>query len=476
MPPDSDTINVHVPGTQERAEIETQIQNEIDMETTEPATPTQSTTPSQFEIPILPPNKRQANFSPEIRTRSNFSPFRGATLRFSTQNRTPKATSVQEALEIARNLVIQAANLAENNPTQQTSLLDLVEVFRDYTETGRVSKKNAAILGDQISSLSNVSKELRDKIRRLDKPTPTPAQPNQQGNRQTAAPAQPISYAAAAAAAANKEQQWTTVQKKTHQKTKPSLKERQLVLVNQGGPAAFDALRLRNSFNQAFTSKGGVQSPVVASVTLSSKGNKIVTTTPAFTAKYLLENQSIWKDLVAYKVAQPITLWFKVVIHKLPTNHGLEVIKEEIETFNKGLKVVGTPFWLTPESKRGQQSYGSACVAFATEEEALKAIRGKLYILGESLRAEKLRVINNSKQCSKCQGFSHLETRCTRVACQICSEAHHTSLHKCKSCPTKGKACIHTIFKCVNCSKPHAANSPSCDILIARTTRTSPTN
>ena len=72
MPPDSDTINVHVPGTQERAEIETQIQNEIDMETTEPATPTQSTTPSQFEIPILPPNKRQANFSPEIRTRSNF--------------------------------------------------------------------------------------------------------------------------------------------------------------------------------------------------------------------------------------------------------------------------------------------------------------------------------------------------------------------------------------------------------------------
>ncbi|EMD97939.1 hypothetical protein COCHEDRAFT_1209700 [Bipolaris maydis C5] len=235
-------------------------------------------------------------------------------------------------------------------PSTQTSLLDLVEVFRDYTKTGRVNKKNAAILGDQISSLSNVSKELRDKVRRLDKPTP--AQPNQQSNRQTAAPTQPISYAAAATA--NKEQQWTTVQKKAPQKAKPSLKERQLVLVNQGGPAAFDALRLRNAFNQAFTLKGGVQSPVVASVTLSSKGNKVVTTTPAFIANYLLENQSIWKDLVAFKVAQPITSWFKVVVHRLPTNHGLEVIKEEIETFNKGLKVVGTLFWLTPEAKRGQ--------------------------------------------------------------------------------------------------------------------------
>ncbi|KAH7559026.1 hypothetical protein BM1_03963 [Bipolaris maydis] len=327
--------------------------------------------------------------------------------KYREKNRTPKATTVEEALEIARNLVIQAANLAENNPTQQTSLLDLVEVFRDYTETGRVSKKNSAILGDQISSLSNVSKELRDKVRRLEKPIP--AQPNQQGDRQTAALTQPISYAAIAAA--NKEQQWTTMQKKAPQKAKPSLKERQLVLVNQGGPAAFDALRLRNAFNQAFTLKGGVQSPVVASVTLSSKGNKVVTTTPAFTANYLLENQGIWKDLVAFKVAQPITSWFKIVVHRLPTNHGLEVIKEEIETFNKGLKVVGTPFWLTPESKRGQQSYGSACVAFATEEEALKAIRGKLYILGESLRAEKLRVINNLKQCSKCQGFGHLEAR-----------------------------------------------------------------
>ncbi|KAH7548755.1 hypothetical protein BM1_10921 [Bipolaris maydis] len=406
MPPDSDTIDVELPRIrQEIAELEGQIQNEIEMEATQPATPTQNLETSNiFEIPILPPNKRQANFSPE-KTRTH----RRSTLRnpFSSQNRTPKATTVEEALEIARNLVIQAANLAENNPTQQTSLLDLVEVFRDYTETGRVSKKNSAILGDQISSLSNVSKELRDKVRRLEKPIP--AQPNQQGDRQTAALTQPISYAAIAAA--NKEQQWTTMQKKAPQKAKPSLKERQLVLVNQGGPAAFDALRLRNAFNQAFTLKGGVQSPVVASVTLSSKGNKVVTTTPAFTANYLLENQGIWKDLVAFKVAQPITSWFKIVVHRLPTNHGLEVIKEEIETFNKGLKVVGTPFWLTPESKRGQQSYGSACVAFATEEEALKAIRGKLYILGESLRAEKLRVINNLKQCSKCQGFGHLEAR-----------------------------------------------------------------
>ena len=458
MPPDSDTIEVHpIGGRQETPGPDTQIQNEMEIEIPQPATPTNiPITPSVFEIPILPPNKRRANFSP----------FVGSTLRgpfTSTQNRTLKASSVQEALKIARNLVVQAANLAENNPTQQTSLLDLVEVFRDYTENGRVNKKNSAILGDQISSLSNVSKELREKVRRLDKPTTTAAPSTHP------VPAKTTSYATVAAS--NKEQPWTNVQhKKTTPKPKTSLSERQLVLVSEV-PAAFDALKLRNAFNHAFTTKGGVQSPVVASITPSAKGNKVVTTTPAFTAKYLLENQNIWKDITTYKVAQPISPWYKVVIHKLPTNHSLEVLKEEIETFNKGLKIVGSPFWLTPEARRENQNFGSACVAFATEEEAQRAIRGKLYILGQSLRAEKLRVINNSKQCLKCQGFGHLEARCTKIACQICSEAHHTSLHKCKSCPAKGKACVHTIFKCVNCSKPHAANSPSCDILIARTTR-----
>ena len=40
------------------------------------------------------------------RTRSNFSLFIRAVLRYPTVGKTPKATSVKEALEIARNLVI----------------------------------------------------------------------------------------------------------------------------------------------------------------------------------------------------------------------------------------------------------------------------------------------------------------------------------------------------------------------------------
>ena len=107
---------------------------EVEMEGS--STPCPSRQPEEPTIPT------------HTRTRSNFSPFIGVIPRYPLVGKTPKAASIEEALEIARNLVIQAANLAENNLTRQTSLLDLVEVFRDFTENGRVNKKNSSILGD----------------------------------------------------------------------------------------------------------------------------------------------------------------------------------------------------------------------------------------------------------------------------------------------------------------------------------------
>ena len=67
MPPDSDTIRVNTLGNrQESLGPEAQIDREMDRSST-PATPTQpASQASLFELPILPPNKQQANFSPEV--------------------------------------------------------------------------------------------------------------------------------------------------------------------------------------------------------------------------------------------------------------------------------------------------------------------------------------------------------------------------------------------------------------------------
>ena len=80
--------------------------------------------------------------------------------------RTPAAQSVSEALQIARNLVVQAANMATSH-TQQSQLLDLIEVFRDFTEQGRINKSGLSALATHVTSLESVSKTLNKGVKAL---------------------------------------------------------------------------------------------------------------------------------------------------------------------------------------------------------------------------------------------------------------------------------------------------------------------
>ena len=81
--------------------------------------------------------------------------------------------------------------------------------------------------------------------------------------------------------------------------------------------------------------------------------------------------------------------WHKVVLHGVPTDdfntpEGMALVVDEIKTFN-GLTPIGTPYWLTPAEKRRDQQARSVAVTFATEEEASRAIRQRLYVSGISV-------------------------------------------------------------------------------------------
>jgi hypothetical protein len=117
----------------------------------------------------------------------------------------------------------------------------------------------------------------------------------------------------------------------------------------------FLPLVTRNVFNKAFLEKG-IKGPVVASVTKSWGRNLVVTTTDAFSAKFLLDKQPIWEHLVVFKSAQLDRPWHKVVLHRIPTADfntpdGMALILEEIKTFNNDLTPIGTPYWLTSADK-----------------------------------------------------------------------------------------------------------------------------
>jgi hypothetical protein len=383
----------------------------------------------------------------------------------------------EQCLLKARDLVVQASTLATSTK-RKTQLLDLLEVFRDFTESGRVNKHGLSILASQVSSLETVSRSLGSKVRELHKPSPAttiPANPalTLQQPAIAATTAKPT-YATTAAKGQPANTDWQQVTRKSAAPPpKNALNIRQLVLIQESqvlspeNRAAFDPLALRNAFNLAFANKG-VNGPVVASVTSSKRENIVLTTTPAFTAKYLLEKVDIWQHITRFKEALPIQPWFKVAIHNVPTsfhtNESLSILKEEIPTFNKGLEIVGNPYWLTREEKRRDQRTGSVCIAFATEQQAQKAIRNRLYLLGISVRVEKLLSTPASTQCHNCQRYGHTEARCSgNIACKLCAEPHHTRLHKCNTCNAKGKACVHTVPVCSNCKGAHTADSKLCD-------------
>ena len=58
-----------------------------------------------------------------------------------------------------------------------------------------------------------------------------------------------------------------------------------------------------------------------------------------------------------FKLAQKDEPWHKIALHGIPIadfNNAKEMtlIIDEIKTFNKGLLLIGTPYWLTSAEKR----------------------------------------------------------------------------------------------------------------------------
>ena len=145
----------------------------------------------------------------------------------------------------------------------------------------------------------------------------------------------------------------------------------------------------------------------------------------------------------------------------------MDLLADEIRTFNKGLNLMGTPYWLTPANKRPQQLAGSIVAAFSTEKEANTAIRQRLYIAGISAKVEQLRSTSLTSQCTKCQGFGHLEPYCKKQPrCRLCAKSHHTKQHACNSCNSKTR-CLHLVPSCANCKEAHTAEDPTCEVLLA---------
>jgi hypothetical protein len=196
--------------------------------------------------------------------------------------------------------------------------------------------------------------------------------------------------------------------------------------------SSFSALALRNIINKAFLDKS-IKGPVISSITsTSNKKNLVVTSTNPFTSDFLIEKRAIWEYLITFKSMIKDEPWYKVVLHGIPTldfniPYGMELVLDELKTFNSNLnlKPISTPYWLSSAENRAVKRGGSVIVSFATEAEAERYIRNRVWIAGISIRTEKLLTTSRSTQCTNCQGFGHLAKFCRKGAkCSLYSELY----------------------------------------------------
>jgi len=192
-----------------------------------------------------------------------------------------------------------------------------------------------------------------------------------------------------------------------------------------------------------------------------------VFTTSKGTAEDLLKHQHVWNSLFNFTEIKKDEKWYKIVAHGIPTaifniKDGMQLVKDEVETFNKDIKLAMLPHWLTSEEARQGKQHDSIVLTVKTHQEVQSALRNRLIITGTSVRTAVYITWKPTDQCKKCQKFEHLQTTCkNKDTCQFCSRNHNTREHECFLCSTQQKetTCAYIVYKCSNCGDKHAANS-----------------
>ncbi len=235
----------------------------------------------------------------------------------------------------------------------------------------------------------------------------------------------------------------------------------------------FNSYNLRNQINDAFLQKENIANSVIASVTRSRTGFSIVLTTMSeYNADFLLEKQQIWEEVFSQNIksVEKNTKWHKIVMHEVlilsfSASDDLSILRDEIETFNSGFKLLRDSNWLSSEENRQEKRHASIVFAVDSAEQAQKAIKKKLYIAGVQLVAESYKSAETKTQCQKCQRLEHSTRHCiNQEYCQICAEKHYTKHHKCHICQIVRIECSHSKLKCRNCDENHKSNSQICSI------------
>jgi hypothetical protein len=421
------------------------------------------------DTPTKKGKKRRANSSPEktsVKISSNLLICQAYNL-LQTAHKNEENIGAKELLSSTIELLnkvinptSKAANTPEKGPEKQQIDIQM-QLQSMQNQLNQISQTIDGTLGKNQQKTQPIGRKLTyaDYVKQPNQPT-TPTQQNKYIEVRDKKPR-------------DTEKQSEIGLKSQKSQKKAFEREKRLIIVTpiEAKEDAFKPKEIRDNINAEFAlNKDLSSSPIVAAVTKSQfSQNIILTTTDEFDAKFLIKHQNVWKKLIPMTHMHADKDWHKAIIHGIQTEvflepGGMESLKFEIETFNKGITLDILPRWLSKRENLETKKHGSVVIAVESKELLGQILGQRLKIAGELLRTQKFLEFKSSEQCSNCQGYGHKQYFCKKDAkCRICAKDHATRIHECIICNIKGKECIHTDAKCTNCKKRHTANSKTCE-------------
>lgn len=381
--------------------------------------------------------------------------------RFENENENKEYTTAKDAVLGCRDLLIKAYSLTKNRKTQ-SELLDLLEVFRHYTEKGKVRVpivtttstkewEQNAVQTHKVPPKQTAKEVLTSTGKTL---TPTASEI---ASKQTKTVSEPRWIPVTRNGKGKKP---ATTAKASNDKSGGKISSQQsradkiltIKLLKDGlSIPKYDAAVVRNTINQKL-GKTAIER------VHTSPNKNIVLTCHNSTPDELLEKKDLWISVTnGWSIVdiQKVNNWPKLVVHGVPVNLSMKDIKNEIAEFNQQMKLEGEPRWLV---RKQNKMHASLVISVQNEDQKAQIRKSGLLISGTLLRVVNYRSSTNKTQCHKCLKFGHQATSCNRQAvCAYCNEPHLTSSHSCGICKSS-EACQHISKKCVNCkSNTHTA-------------------
>ncbi|SLM41109.1 hypothetical protein LPUS_12025 [Lasallia pustulata] len=162
---------------------------------------------------------------------------------------------------------------------------------------------------------------------------------------------------------------------------------RQLLLTPKTAVTSINSIAYRNTINNALK-QAKINNVLVLTVAVSrTDASIVVTTAEENTAEDLLKYKAIWEPELDLAQIKKNNKWHKILLHGLPTavfntKDGLEMLQEEVELFNKGIKLVTKPVWLSIAGNRQNKMHASPIISVATQEKAQNALRTRVVAAG----------------------------------------------------------------------------------------------